>query len=86
MLGAAFCITPFITLLSLRRISAPLLIGAMVLNLASLIFGATEFFHEIDPSNAMIVLALAIPSMTVVAATLGVLTLASLLKSQWQQL
>jgi hypothetical protein len=86
MLGASFCITPFITLLAFRRITAPLLIGAVILNLASLIFGATEFFHELDPSNAMIVLALAIPSMTVVAATLGVLNLASLLKSQWHQL
>lgn len=49
----------------------------------SMIFGVQIFINELDPYNDMIVLALAIPSLTVVSAILGVITLVLLLKSKY---
>lgn len=82
VLSIAFCITPFLTLLAIYTTSGSLAFSAIVFNLASIIFGAQIFIHEFDSHNAMIVLALAIPSLTIVAAILGVITLVLLLKSK----
>lgn len=79
-LGVAFCLAPFSTLLALYRPSALLFIIAVTMNLLAAIFGANEFIKELDPNNAMILLAIAIPLTTVVAAAFGIASLVLLRK------
>lgn len=71
-LGTAFCLAPFFTQLALQRPSTLLFIIAVTMNSASVIFGAKEFIKEFNLNNAMILLAIAVPLATVVAAALGI--------------
>jgi hypothetical protein len=79
-LGISFCFAPFFTILALFRPSALLIIVSVMMNLLAVIFGANELIKELDPNNAMILLAIAVPLGTVVAAALGITSLVLLRK------
>jgi hypothetical protein len=75
VLGAAFCLAPFLTLLVLLKNVEPLFIFSVMCNVASLIYGLIEFASEANLSNSMILLAIAGPLLTIMASLFGILSL-----------
>ncbi|MDP1905006.1 MAG: hypothetical protein Q8M09_12280 [Pseudomonadota bacterium] len=75
VLGAAFCLAPFLTLLVLFKNVEPLFIYSVMCNVASMIYGVIEFASEANLNNAMILLAIAGPLLTIVASVFGIRSL-----------
>ncbi|HMN93962.1 MAG TPA: hypothetical protein PKC60_12105 [Hydrogenophaga sp.] len=80
-LGLAFCVAPFSTLLALSRHARPLIMTAMPISFLSGIYGVNELVSQFDLHNAMIVLAVAVPLLTVISAVFGIAGLVLL----WQR-
>jgi len=84
-LAVAFCIAPFFTLLALKKFSHPLFIISVTMNAVAAIYGANEFIREFDLNNSMFLLAIAVPLLTIFAASFAIASLTVLRKIHYQQ-
>jgi hypothetical protein len=71
MIGLVFCITPFLTLLTLRNKTIALFVFTLFCNFVSLLLGISEFVSEANISNSMILLAVIGPALTILASFCG---------------
>ncbi len=76
-----FSITPMVTIPALLRKTRPLLIPAAACNLVSLFYGIVHFIAQADLSNAMVLLAVAVPLLIVIAAAVSLVSIAKMLRA-----
>lgn len=76
-----FSLTPIVTIPALIRKTRRLLIPALACNLVSLVYGIVTFIAEGDLNNAMVVLAVAMPLVTITASAVSLRSVARILRA-----
>ena len=77
-----FSLTPPLTLFALRKKQRPTLYAAVFANVTSLLYSMAAVLKELNPSNAMILLALFAPVVGVLGSLGGLSTLLPLLRQK----
>jgi len=76
-----FSFTPIVTLPALFRRTRVLLIFALTCNAISFIYGIAIFVAEGDPNNAMVLLAVAMPLVTIAASAVSLVGIGKMLSA-----